>query len=236
VTITGSDFTGATAVEFGGVEAASFTVNSSTQITAIAPAGNGTITVQVFGTGGVSPSTPADLFTNISPVTVTGLSPSQGIAAGGNSVGITGTDFSTGATVMFGNSQATNVLVNSATSITATAPAGTGTVYVTVTAALGTSAIGPANQYTYLPPPTVTSVSPNSGSIPGGTSVTLGGTGFASGMTVDFGTNAATNVVVNSSTSATATSPAGSSMSGGVVDITVTTANSLTRHRLLSPI
>ncbi len=38
VVITGTDFTGATAVAFGGVAAASFTVNSSTQITAVTPA------------------------------------------------------------------------------------------------------------------------------------------------------------------------------------------------------
>lgn len=38
VVLTGTDFTGATAVTFGGVAAASFTVNSSTQITAVTPA------------------------------------------------------------------------------------------------------------------------------------------------------------------------------------------------------
>ena len=38
VVLTGTDFTGATAVSFGGVAAASFTVDSSTQITAVTPA------------------------------------------------------------------------------------------------------------------------------------------------------------------------------------------------------
>lgn len=38
VILTGTDFTGATAVTFGGIAAASFTVNSSTQITAVTPA------------------------------------------------------------------------------------------------------------------------------------------------------------------------------------------------------
>ena len=37
VTITGTNFTGATAVTFGGIAATSFTVNSATQITAVAP-------------------------------------------------------------------------------------------------------------------------------------------------------------------------------------------------------
>ncbi|MGD0732169.1 MAG: glycoside hydrolase domain-containing protein [Terracidiphilus sp.] len=225
VTITGTDFTGATAVEFGGVPATSFTINSSTKITAIAPAGNGIVTVQVFGPGGVSESNPNDLFTNVSPVTVTGLSPSQGVQVGGNSVSITGTYFSTGATVMFGDSPATNVVVNSATSITATAPAGNGEVNVTVTTSQGTSALNSSDLYTYEPPPTVTSVSPASGPIAGGTSVTLGGTGFVSGMTVAFGSNAGTSVNVTSSTSATVTSPEGSSMSGGAVNVTVTTVD-----------
>ena len=39
VTITGTNFTGATAVSFGGVAATSFTVNSATSITATSPAG-----------------------------------------------------------------------------------------------------------------------------------------------------------------------------------------------------
>jgi len=225
VGITGTNFTGATAVEFGGVEAASFTVNSATSITATSPAGNGTVEVQVFGPGGGSQPSSGDLYTYVSPVTVTGLSPSSGVAVGGNSVNLTGTDFAAGAVVMFGTKAATNVVVNSATSITATAPSGNGSVYVTVTTSQGTSATNSSNLYTYEAPPTVSGVSPNSGPIPGGTSVTLSGTGFASGMTVDFGANAATNVVVGSSTSATATSPAGSSQSGGVVDVTVTTTN-----------
>ena len=51
----------------------------------------------------------------------------------------------------------------SATSITATAPAGTGTVDVTVTTPGGTSATSSADQFTYVPAPTVGNVSPTSG-------------------------------------------------------------------------
>jgi len=67
--------------------------------------------------------------------------------------------------------------------------------------------------------PTLTSVTPNSGPTTGGTSVTITGTNFATGATVKFGSAAATNVVVASSTSITATTPAGSS---GAVTVTVT--------------
>ena len=61
-----------------------------------------------------------------------------------------------------------------------------------------------------IPSPTVSSVSPNSGSTAGGTAVTITGTNFAAGATVTFGGTAATNVVVVSGTQITATTPAGS--------------------------
>jgi hypothetical protein len=63
VTITGSGFTGATAVDFGSVPASSFTVDSDTQINAVAPAGSGTVDVTVTTPTGTSPATAADRFT-----------------------------------------------------------------------------------------------------------------------------------------------------------------------------
>lgn len=69
--------------------------------------------------------------------------------------------------------------------------------------------------------PTVTSLSPNNGVAGGGTSVAITGTGFVSPATVKFGEVAATSVTVNSSTSITAVSPAGS----GTVNVTVTDTN-----------
>jgi hypothetical protein len=61
VIITGTDFTGATSVKFGG-NAASFTVNSATQITAISPAGGGTVDVIVTASGYSNEPNSADLF------------------------------------------------------------------------------------------------------------------------------------------------------------------------------
>jgi hypothetical protein len=66
-TITGSGFTGATAVRFGTASASSFTVVSDTQITAVIPQGTGSVNVTVTTFGGVSAITPADLFTYVSP-------------------------------------------------------------------------------------------------------------------------------------------------------------------------
>jgi hypothetical protein len=63
VTITGSGFTGASSVTFGTVPAQSFTVGSSTEITAVSPAGSGTVDVRVTTPGGTSASSAADQFT-----------------------------------------------------------------------------------------------------------------------------------------------------------------------------
>ena len=71
---------------------------------------------------------------------VTGISPTSGTAAGGTAVTITGSNFAAGASVSFGGVSATNVVVASSTSITATTPAhAVGAVTVTVTNANGQS-------------------------------------------------------------------------------------------------
>jgi hypothetical protein len=64
VTISGTGFTTATGVYFGGVAAASFAVNSDGSITAVTPAGNaGTVEVTVSAAGGTSTIRTADQFT-----------------------------------------------------------------------------------------------------------------------------------------------------------------------------
>ncbi len=88
VTITGAHFTHATAVKFGSTAAASFVVDSATEITAISPAGTGTVRVTVSTRAGTSCS-PA-YFAYLPSPAVTGVSPSAGPAAGGTSVTITG--------------------------------------------------------------------------------------------------------------------------------------------------
>src|SRR5262249_19960430 len=88
VTITGSNFTGATAVSFGGT-AASFSVVSATSITATSPAhAAGAVDVTVTTPNGTSATSAADRFTyTTSPAapTVTGVSPNSGPTAGGTS-------------------------------------------------------------------------------------------------------------------------------------------------------
>lgn len=86
------------------------------------------------------------------PSTVTGIAPTNGPTAGGTSVTITGTNF-TGATVVkFGSTNAASFSVDTSTQITATSPAGSGMVDVTVDG----SATSASDQFTYVTPPTVT--------------------------------------------------------------------------------
>jgi GH25 family lysozyme M1 (1,4-beta-N-acetylmuramidase) len=67
VTITGTNFVGASSVTFGRTPAASFTVVSASEITAISPPGpSSTVDVVVTTTQGASPATAADDFTYLS--------------------------------------------------------------------------------------------------------------------------------------------------------------------------
>jgi hypothetical protein len=225
VTISGTNFTGATAVSFGSVAASSFTVNSATSITAVDPAeAAGTVHVTVTTANGTSVTNAADQFTFVAPgaPTVTGLSPTSGLTTGGTSVTITGTNFTGATAVDFGSVAASSFTVNSATSITAVDPAeAAGTVTVTVTTPAGTAATDAQDQFTFVTPaPAVTSLSPTSGPTTGGTSVTITGNNFGWATAVDFGSVAATSFTVNSATSITAVDPA---EAAGTVHVTVTT-------------
>ena len=219
VTITGTNFGPATAVKVGTTAASSFTVVNATTITAVVPAhlpGSGTVTVT--SPGGTNASGPT--LTWVAPVpVVTSLSPAQGPPGGGTTVMITGTGFNYATGVTFGGTAATFTVVN-ATTITATAPAhATGAAPVLVTTAGGTSATTVASTYTYaVPPPTVTSLSPNFGSTSGGYAVLVKGTKFTGTTAVRFGATASGSFQVVDDTTLVAVAPA---HSAGIVSVTV---------------
>jgi hypothetical protein len=84
------------------------------------------------------------------PPTVTGVSPPAGPTAGTTTVTITGTYLSNATAVMFGTTKASSFTVNSATQLTATAPAQpAGTVDVTAATPGGVSATSSSDHYTY---------------------------------------------------------------------------------------
>ena len=157
------------------------------------------------------------------PPMVTSIAPSAGPSGGTNTVIFTGTGF-TGATVVnFLATPATSFIVVSDTQINAVAPAqaaGAVTLTVTATGSVTTGAI-----YTYLPPgpPTIASVTPNTGSINGMCTVVITGTNFnnppvgAGGVT--FNGLPATNIVVINGTTLSCETPA---VGPGAVPVVVT--------------
>jgi DNA-binding beta-propeller fold protein YncE len=156
--------------------------------------------------------------------TVSRINLTHGSTQGDQLVYIKGTGFAEGAKVLFGATEA-KAVVKSATSIVAESPeAAEGTVGVTVQNEAGSSAAGPAEQFTSTDKPAVAGVSPSLASEAGQTTVTIAGSELLTATQVDFG-GAPASFTVDSNQSITATSPAGS----GVVDVTVHTANGISQ-------
>jgi hypothetical protein len=155
VTITGSGFTTATAVQFGGKPAA-FVIDSDSQITATSPAGLlGIVDVTVTTAGGFSATVPADQFTYQGPAPIiTAITPVAGPSAGGTTVTIMGANLAGATAVYFGSTLAakwtwTSIMPDQ---IMATSPAGgTGVVDITVVTPAGRSATSSADQFTFVP-------------------------------------------------------------------------------------
>ena len=201
---------------------------NSTSITANTPAhAAGAVSVVVTNTDAQAGTlNNGYTYTAANPApTVTAITPNSGTATGG-----TRYDYRNGlprrSVRQLGGTAATGVVVVNSTSITANTPAHAGgAVSVSVTntdAQTGTL----NNGYTYInPAPTVTSITPNSGTANGGTPVTITGTGFLAGATVSLGGTAATGVTVVNSTSITATTAAHTAATVSVV-VTNTDAQS----------
>ena len=143
--------------------------------------------------------------------TVSSVSPSSGTTLGGTSVTITGTDLASTTAVQFGTTSASFVATGS-TTITATSPAqAAGTVDVTVTTPIGTSATSTADRFTYVAPSTTAPVISNIGVATNGTS----------SATITWMTDAAANSQVFYGTSA-------SYGSSSTLDPIATTTHSVT--------
>jgi hypothetical protein len=212
VTLTGSNFTGATSVKFG-TNQAQFATISDTKITCTAPAGSGSSAVTVTDPSGTSNSV---TYTYLPQPVLSSSTPNQGPTAGGNTVTITGTNLSGATAVTFGSRSAT-ITGNAGTQITVQAPAGAaGAVNLTVTTDGGTSTPSP---YFYVPLPNVDSVAPALGPATGGNTVTITGSELSLTSAVHFGSHTAAGFSVLSDGEITALVPLGS----GTVTVTVTT-------------
>jgi hypothetical protein len=135
VTLTGTNFTGATAVKFGAATTAPSGTPTATSLTVVVPAGATAGPIRVLNANGWGSST-----TSFSPApapTITSFTPLY--APVGKTVTITGTNFTGATSVKFNNVAATAFTVNSATQITATVPTGATTGKITVTTPGGTA-------------------------------------------------------------------------------------------------
>jgi subtilase family serine protease len=139
VTIRGADFGGNVSVNFGASPARNVRVISSSEITATTPPRSGTIYVTLTAVGGSSKPTASGRFTFEPPPTVVRVTPAGGPAKGGTRVTIRGSNFVGTVSVHFGAKRATGVRVLSSSDMTADAPSGSGSVYVTVSALGGSS-------------------------------------------------------------------------------------------------
>lgn len=228
ITITGSELRYATGVTITqgatSAPATSFAILSNTAlafVTPPAPVGPGTATVTVTNAAGTS--TPGVDFTYSAPRSlpvVTAVTPTGGPAAGANSVAVTGTDLAFATQVDFGTAPSTQFSVASDSSITATAPPGTGTVTVTVTGANGVGTVGVPYTYSAVVVPTITTLTPSSGPLVGGNTVTITGTDLTGASSVSFNGTPATSFVVLSPTTLNAIVPA--SATAGAINLTVT--------------
>ena len=225
VTITGNGFVSGGNVLIGSALATNVSVLSTNQLVALTPPGvAGSVAVTVSDGLGNSATLPAAFtYTTSSTttpppaqgnaLTVAGVTPNVGLASGGTVVTVTGSGFAAGASVLFGLQPGTNVIVTSSSQLTVTTPANsvaTGPVNVTVVNPGGVSGALSA-AFTYGASAsgalTIGSVSPTSGSLNGGTTVTINGTGLTSVTSVQFGGTAGTGLTVGSGTMLTVVAP-----------------------------
>lgn len=211
VTITGTNLSNAT-VYFNSTQANIIT-NTVTMITVTNPPGNGVANVTVTTAGGTS--NPVYFYYIENPIMLS-ISPDSGDVAGANNVTITGLNLSTATSVNFNSTPVVPTVVSDS-QLSVVAPAGIlGSVDVSVVTAGGTSS---GFSYRYLQAPTIISVTPTSGPVNGGTSVTITGTDLSTTESVTVGGINASFGVINSTTVAIIT-PVGTA---GPADITVTT-------------
>ncbi len=194
VTLTGAGFGGPsikTPFYFGSASISTY-CSSTTQCQVLTPASAPGMVDVTVGQPGWPNS--ADHYKYLG-TTVTGISPSTGSQLGGDPVTIFGFGLSSSMIVKFGNVPTNGVSCNGDTWCDVISPPGSGSVHITVTLNNVTSALSPADVFTYEPLPYGT-MTPSSALA--GTTVTVTGGNFTTvpgAVTFNFGAAPATNVV-----------------------------------------
>jgi IPT/TIG domain len=231
VTITGQGFLmggegGINGVMFGTSlvnYAGNVTDDSFTTYSGPAPRDGGPVDVKVIAYGGPPDYPEADSnvlpsgFTFLPPVVLDSCEPTTGLA--GISLKLIGIRLDHVTSVQWNDPlPSANWTIDSPEQITIHAiPAGSGQISILVnTPDIGSSTLQAGFQY--LLPTTTWTVTPNTGPVAGGTSVTLGGMGYTGATSVTIGGASATNITVVDDNTITCTTPAGTA---GAADITV---------------
>lgn len=188
ITISGTNFTGATAVNIGQVPVSSFNIQSDSSIAAIVGNGaSGSVSVTNF-----SGSSSLAGFSFGPPPVITSFNPTSGLT--NNSIRIRGNNL-LGATVSFGGTPATFISNPTDTSLFAVIGSGSSGNIVVTTSKGSASVPG----FIYLSPPTISSFAPTSSF--SGATITIKGKHFTGAWGVSFGgIPAASFVIVNDST------------------------------------
>lgn len=215
VTISGTNFAGATGVLIGGEAATSVVVVNSTTITCVTPAneiGLADVTVQHADGDG----TLAYGFEYVI-ATVESVTPDEGPTAGGTIVSIIGAGFDNIVGILFGSVSVPSFSVVDDNLIICDTPANSaGLTDITFDFLLDTLIV--ENAFTYFSA-RITLINPASGNTAGGTAVTITGEGFGDATGVLFGDDPATDFVVVDSETITCTTPAHGEIE--LVDVTI---------------
>jgi uncharacterized delta-60 repeat protein len=225
LTVTGINFVSASTVDWNG-SALMTTFGNATTLTATVPASDltqaGTANVTVVRPGSVASNSESFIIGGVPAITA--LNPSAGTQGEGQfTLTVTGNNFVSASTVDWNGSALVTTYEN-ATTLTATVPASdltqAGTANITVVSPGNVASNSEA--FTTGPPPSITSLSPASGTQgEGAFTLTVTGVNFVTGSTVDWNGSALAPTIFNSTTSLTATVPASDLAQAGTASITV---------------
>ena len=215
---TGSQAKGVTTLRIGGNQVQDFQIIDDNTIELRTPPGlSGPASVSMRNPNGTFVCN--NCFTYFDELVVTGFTPPQGPLAGGNEVTINGLGFTADTQVLFGTFSSPRITFVSARQLKAIAPRALVPGVVDLVVYNKNGVATQRRSYTYLPDVRITAISPVTGPIAGGTTVTLTGTGFTAGTLVRFGGSPA-SVTIDSATQITALTPSGAA---GAVDVIVST-------------
>lgn len=245
VVVTGTGFSSvdestAANVKFGSANAAKFMVVSDTQLVARTAAGTGAadtglVDLIITNTTGPSVASTNSKFAYRAPLTANLGSATKLNAAGGTSLTVPVTGYTFGTSGNFSKEKVTAtvggkaavVSYGSSSTVILTLPAGTPSSTAS-TIALFHDGIAGTNDTTYGKyAAVITSLSPSSGVVGGGTSVVITGIGLLNGGTFKFGGVAAASCGTPTATTVTCVTPASAGSAIGAVSVNFVPANSV---------